>query len=661
MRQRAFGLLAVIVSAAYAAGCGDNVGAGGPAAAGDMNAAVQIAVVQAPSNLSCLRVTVTGNVTSVQLVSVAPGASTLLMLTGLPTGPVTVHAEGFSTACNAVNNGNTPAWLSNTASATLVAGVTSTIPLTMTPNGMANVQVNFPTPTTTTPPDTTPPTLVSFTPPNGSTNVAETSPVVGTFSEPVSLTSLTSATFTVTDGALPAPGNTTTLGNTAAFAPSPPFGPMQTYTAKISPGIKDLAGNALATGASWTFRTADGAWSTFSQFLGTGNIGQVAVASSRGPGSQTFAVWISNVATGQVFASQFSRTTGWSAPQVIADVFTNGSGFSPQLVVDQAGNATVAWTEFEPAGIERVVAAHFTPVGGWGATAVLDPDGVSPVVAVDGAGIVTAVWTSFGENAVLASQLTAVGWGTPQALQPGFETTAMAITADPAGNVTALWGTSNAMWADRFVPASGWAAPQLINDDGQSPATPSVGADPAGNVIAVWNEDVNNVFRMFANRFVPAVGWGTPQLIDTPSTGGSFGPTLGVDTNGDAVVVYTQGNDTQMSANRFVPATGWGPTQVLVTVPSSDQMFNEVVTVDGAGNALASWNRFTSGIGTGVVVDRFTPATGWGVPQQLIGSSNDIASNPSVTSDGFGRIKLGVVDAPASNVSTSSVVVFQFE
>src|SRR6185312_14546824 len=240
MRQRAFGLLAVIVSAAYAAGCGDNVGAGGPAAAGDMNAAVQIAVVQAPSNLSCLRVTVTGNVTSVQLVSVAPGASTLLLLTG----PVTVHAEGFSTACTAVNNGNTPAWLSNTASATLVAGVTSTIPLTMTPNGMANVQVNFPTPTTTTPP-------------NGSTNVAETSPVVGTFSEPVSLTSLTSATFTVTDGALPAPGNTTTLGNTAAFAPSPPFGPMQTYTAKISPGIKDLAGNALATGASWTFRTAD--------------------------------------------------------------------------------------------------------------------------------------------------------------------------------------------------------------------------------------------------------------------------------------------------------------------------------------------------------------------------------------------------------------------
>ena len=660
MRQGTLGLLAVIVGATYASGCGDNVGAGGSSAATDMSAAVQIAVVQAPSNLSCLRVTVAGNVTSVQLVSVAPGASTLLMLTGLPTGAVTVRADGFSVACNAVTSGSTPAWVSNTASATLVAGVTPTIPLTMTPNGMANVQVNFPTPTSPTPPDTTPPTLVSFTPPNSATNVSEMSPVVATFSEPVGLASVTSATFTVTDGSLPAPGNYTTLGNTAAFAPSPPLGPMQTYTAKISPGIRDLAGNALATGATWTFRTADGAWS-FGQFIATGNIGQVAVASSRGPGSQTFAVWISNGSTsGQVFASQFSRTTGWSTPQVIANVFAGGSGFSPQLVVDQTGDATVAWTEFEPAGNDQVVAAHFTPLGGWGPAQVLDPGGVEPVLAVDGAGIVTAVWTSFAGNAVEASQLTAVGWGTPQVLQPGFETTAMAITADPAGNVTALWGTLNAMWADRFVPASGWAPPQLINDDGQSPATPSVGADPAGNVIAVWNEDVNGVFRMFANRFVPAVGWGTPQLIDTPSTGGSFGPTLGVDANGNAIVVYTQNNDLQMSANRFVPATGWGPTQLLVTVPSTDQMFGEVVTVDGAGNAMAAWNRFTSGTGEGVVVDRFTPATGWGVPQQLIGSSNDNAFAPSVTSDGFGRIKLGVIDATI-NAATSSVVAFQFE
>ena len=52
MRQRSLGFLMVMLAATYAAGCGDNVGTGGPSAAGDMNAAVQIAVVQAPSNLT---------------------------------------------------------------------------------------------------------------------------------------------------------------------------------------------------------------------------------------------------------------------------------------------------------------------------------------------------------------------------------------------------------------------------------------------------------------------------------------------------------------------------------------------------------------------------------------------------------------------------------
>src|SRR5262245_18931999 len=73
-----------------------------PTGDGDATGTVQLALVAAPSNLACMRITVTGNVTSTQFVPVTPGASTTFTLMGLPTGAVTVKADGFSQACGAV-------------------------------------------------------------------------------------------------------------------------------------------------------------------------------------------------------------------------------------------------------------------------------------------------------------------------------------------------------------------------------------------------------------------------------------------------------------------------------------------------------------------------------------------------------------------------------
>ncbi|MEV7572383.1 Ig-like domain-containing protein [Pseudarthrobacter sp. NPDC089323] len=106
--------------------------------------------------------------------------------------------------------------------------------------------------------DTTAPTLTSTSPADGATGVAATANVTGTFSEPMDSSTLTSSTFTLKNGTTVVPG-AVSLDGTSKVATLDPAGNLTAgtiYTATISTGAKDLAGNALASAKTWTF-TAD--------------------------------------------------------------------------------------------------------------------------------------------------------------------------------------------------------------------------------------------------------------------------------------------------------------------------------------------------------------------------------------------------------------------
>lgn len=104
--------------------------------------------------------------------------------------------------------------------------------------------------------DTTPPTVLSTNPPNFSTTVPVYSSVLVTFSEAIDPTSVTAASFTLMDGTTPVLGTVTYSSGTATFTPAVSLSPSTVYTAKITTGVKDLAGNALGSNYSWQFRTS---------------------------------------------------------------------------------------------------------------------------------------------------------------------------------------------------------------------------------------------------------------------------------------------------------------------------------------------------------------------------------------------------------------------
>jgi LmbE family N-acetylglucosaminyl deacetylase len=108
--------------------------------------------------------------------------------------------------------------------------------------------------------DTTPPTAVSVTPANGATNVSLGTSVSATFSEPISAASVTGTSFVLRDGNGNAVNaSVSASGSTATLQPNSVLQPSTTYTARLlsgSNGIKDLAGNALASDVTWSFTTA---------------------------------------------------------------------------------------------------------------------------------------------------------------------------------------------------------------------------------------------------------------------------------------------------------------------------------------------------------------------------------------------------------------------
>jgi hypothetical protein len=132
--------------------------------------------------------------------------------------------------------------------------------------------------------DTVAPLVSSTNPLDGATGVAV---MTASFNEPMNASTMTTTTFAVTGpGATPVAGTVAYNGvtYTATFTPTSALVANTSYTATITTGVKDVAGNALASNHVWTFTTL---------LTGGGSPLSVALASAGG-----FAVLAGSTVTG---------------------------------------------------------------------------------------------------------------------------------------------------------------------------------------------------------------------------------------------------------------------------------------------------------------------------------------------------------------------------
>jgi hypothetical protein len=101
------------------------------------------------------------------------------------------------------------------------------------------------------------PTVTSTVSVNYAIGVSLNSATTANFSESMDPLTISASTFTLIQGTTSVPGVVTYSGLSAKFSPAENLSANKLYTATISSGVQDLAGNGLATSFVWSFTTGD--------------------------------------------------------------------------------------------------------------------------------------------------------------------------------------------------------------------------------------------------------------------------------------------------------------------------------------------------------------------------------------------------------------------
>lgn len=184
----------------------------------------------------------------------------------------------------------------------------------------------------------------------------------------------------------------------------------------------------------------------------------------------------------------------------------------------------------------------------------------------------------------------------------------------------------------------GWLPTQLIdyrdppiyNGDATNPRAVM---DPDGNAVVVWlqgyNTDNNgNVIQLnalWANRYDAATdSWFlTPRPIS--AFAGAANPQIAMDNSGNAIAVWEQGGN--IFANRYVAGqTSWNDNSAeWVALGSSPQ-----IAMDTIGNAILVWQ-----LDGDIYTIRYAPATGWTTTAVRIDAGAGWASDPKIATNRY--------------------------
>jgi hypothetical protein len=296
--------------------------------------------------------------------------------------------------------------------------------------------------TTGTNSDATPPTVSSVNPEDTVSNVCLSHTVNATFSEAMDPLTITGANFTVS-------GATGAVSYDAArfvatFTPDFDLAGNTNYTATVTTGVKDLAGNALAANKVWTFRTGTAACLTGPSLGSAQNFAVIAAATIT---NAAFATAI----TGDMGLSPGSSITGFPPGTVTGATSTGDASSIAGLARADAGSAYQAAKTLgeSPESPERAgnLGGNVLHAGVYHSTSSLSIGGAP--LTLDAQGDANAVWiismnstltTTSGGDVVLAggAQAKNVYWRVGSSATLGadiFKGTIMADTSITLGTV----------------------------------------------------------------------------------------------------------------------------------------------------------------------------------------------------------------------------------
>ena len=511
--------------------------------------------------------------------------------------------------------------------------------------------------------DTVAPAVLSTDPASSKRGVAARAPISVTFSETMDASTLTTATFIVNAGGMPISGTMSVTSNSATFTPSADLDLNILYTASVTTGVKDVAGNALPAVYSWQFTPGTRLWSTartmatdaFSPQTGTDSAGNVILVWQQKEGNN-YSIWANRY---NAAAKQWGLAT-------LLQTDNTGSGYAPQVAVNASGNAVAAWHHYDGSRYHIWVNHYDAVLGQWGVIQALtgsSSDTFDSQIAISNNGNAMVVWRGQdgpyddpGTSMVTPEYFVSSPWvryytattkvwevATPLESDnlKGHDASAAQVVMDGSGNGLVAWhqfnGTTTSVHANRYIVGTGWVTSGAISTGSTGVAmNPQLAVDVSGNIIAVWRQyDASAHYSIWASRYVvTTLTWDVPVMIESDNSGDAFEPQVAMNSTGNAWVVWYQndGATNNIFANSYSVTSGWGNAIPLETSSAGNAMHAKIA-LNASGDAFSVWEQ-SDGVRTSVWSSRYNPSLqAWGTAAWVEVDETGDALTPQVTVD----------------------------
>ena len=237
------------------------------------------------------------------------------------------------------------------------------------------------------------------------------------------------------------------------------------------------------------------------------------------------------------------------------------------------------------------------------------------------------------------SGATPMAWGTAELIETNDAGTGAGdphIAIDAKGNALAVWwqsdGTRTHIWANRYTPGTGWGTPEIIETETDGGAFLQIAMNANGNALAVWHDDGD----IWSNHYTPGTGWGTAALVETDNSGIASLPQIAIDSGGNALAVWQvrDGAREDLWSSRYTAGTGWGAPLLIETDNAGTVgVAGAQIAIDANGNALAVWHQSDGTSTNNVWYNRYSAGTGWGTAALIAGG----AAFPQIAFDANGN------------------------
>jgi hypothetical protein len=258
--------------------------------------------------------------------------------------------------------------------------------------------------------------------------------------------------------------------------------------------------------------------------------------------------------------------------------------------------------------------------------------------------LVAAIWLA------AAAQAHGAAWlGTETLSEPGFAAQNPQAAVNPSGDTWIVW--------QRDFPDSGSTAPRVqavrVAADGTvGPVRtlsdlggqfPKVAVDPAGRATVIWTRFDGTHTLLEGVRIQPDASVGTVHVFNPGSDAGENDTAVGVDSSGNATVIWDDGTGPSIRARRLdaTDTLAAGVVQLSGTLAASDDVEEPEAAVGGDDVVQVAWTRFVNSAVEPCRVE-FRRIDATGSPEGSVDTISDLGdagfcSDQEVTADAAGN------------------------